>query len=321
MLPKLEMHFGDEVLRFPQNKRVNLIMCAYGANTLKENLLSCYKRRVSEVLKEQGISKYYHDVTTEEAEAQLLKDLKEFGDDFVFEYAWKEADRDIECSSYMVFYWYLSDEEDEFTGIVEWGGMGDENAMKNKNSVLRVMAVQREEEFGEMLEKAGSTAGITGKNTDAWIARETEEDRKRLFGISLIKEKYHFPMIWLHFGKQYLPIPQHTHIDYINNSGSYSLKGVIMNFYREEASAALGVSIEKAPKRQVIERDDPDMQVLEAYIGRKIYEEGPYVVLGRVIQWRASSGKEFVYPAEICYANVHKIGEIQNHEGKYRKAW
>lgn len=316
MLPKLELHFGNEVLHLPQNKRVHLIMCAHGANTLKENLLSSYKRRVKEVLEEQGVDRCSSDVTIEEAEAQLIKDLKEFGDDFVFEFAWQESDMEIQCSSYMVFWWYLSDEEDEFTGIVEWGGMGDENAMKNKNSILRVMAAQREEEFREILKKAGSTEGRNGMNTDDWIAKETKEECKKLLGISLNKEKYHFPMLRLTFGEQYLPMPQHTHIELINSNGTYSLKGVIMNFYREEASRALGVPIEKAPRRQVIERDDADMQVLEAYIGRKIYEEGPYEVLGRVMQWRYSADKELAYASEINYANVNKIGEVQHHRKK-----
>lgn len=313
MLPKLEIHFNDEVLRIPQTKRVNLIMCAHGAHTLKENLLSSYKRRVSDVLKEQGISRSHHDITSEEAEAQLLKDLKEFGDDFIFEYAWKESDMEIECSSLMVFYWYLSDDEDEFTGIVEWGGMGDENAMKNKNSILRVMEEQNEEEYKKIFEKAGNSEGKSGMNTDEWIAGETEKDRKRLFKLSLVQEKYKRPMLRLTFGKQYLPIPQHTHIDLINSNGKYALKGVIMNFYREEASKALGIPIEKAPDRQVIDMDDADMQVLAAYIGRKIYEEGPYVVLGRVMQWRYSLDEENLcsYPTEICYANVNRIGEIQ----------
>ena len=313
MLPKLEIHFGDAVLRIPQTKRVNLIMCAYGAHTLKENLLSCYKSRVRDVLKEQGIIRSYDDITNEESEARLLKDLEELGDDFIFEYAWKESDREIECSSCMVYYWYLSDEEDAFTGIVEWGGMGDENAMKNQNSVLRVMAAQREEEYARILEKARNSEGKTGMNTDKWIAKETEEDRKQLFKLSLMQEKYKHPMLRLTFGKQYLPIPQHTHIHLINANGYYALKGVIMNFYREEASEALGVPIEKAPSRQVIDMDDADMQVLAAYIGRKLYEEGPYVVLGRVMQWRYSLDKEDLchYASEICYANVNRIGEIQ----------
>ena len=46
MLPKLEVHFGDSVLHIPQNKKVNLITFAYKRDTLKEDILMCYRGKI-----------------------------------------------------------------------------------------------------------------------------------------------------------------------------------------------------------------------------------------------------------------------------------
>lgn len=119
MLPKLEVHFGEEVLHVPQNKKVNLITFAYKRETLKESIMECYRIRTLDVIEEAGTEKDYYDITFEEIEAQLVKDLKEFGDDFVFDIAWKEGDSEILGKSQMSFYEWISDEEDEFEGKVE----------------------------------------------------------------------------------------------------------------------------------------------------------------------------------------------------------
>ena len=119
MLPKLEVHFGDSVLHIPQNKKVNLITFAYKRDTLKENILACYRMRALDVIEETGEEKDYYDVTDEEAEAQLVKDLKEFGDDYVFDIAWKEGDSEILGKSQMSFDEWISDNEEKFEGKVE----------------------------------------------------------------------------------------------------------------------------------------------------------------------------------------------------------
>lgn len=119
MLPKLEVHFGEEVLHVPQNKKVNLITFAYKRDTLKESILECYRMRTSDVIEEAGIEKDYYDITLEEIEAQLVRDLKEFGDDYVFDIAWKEGDSEILGKSQMSFYEWISDEEEAFVGKIE----------------------------------------------------------------------------------------------------------------------------------------------------------------------------------------------------------
>ena len=118
-LPKLEVHFGDEVLHIPQNKKVNLITFAYGKNTLKENLLMCYRGRVADIRIAEGKCGYVNNISLEEAEAQLISDMKEFGEDFVFDVAWKEGDSEIVGKSQSSFYNWISDEEEMYEGKVE----------------------------------------------------------------------------------------------------------------------------------------------------------------------------------------------------------
>lgn len=119
MLPKIEIHFGEEILHIPQNKKVNLIEFAYKKDTLKENILMCYRGRVSDIKRAEGKDGYFGNITMEETEAQLIKDLKEFGDDYVFDIAWKEGDAEIVGASQMCFYEWISDEEEAFEGKVE----------------------------------------------------------------------------------------------------------------------------------------------------------------------------------------------------------
>lgn len=118
-LPKLEVHFGDEVLHVPQNKKVNLVMFAYKRDTLKENILMCYRGRVADIRIAEGKDGYVGNISLEESEAQLIKDLKEFGDEYVFDKAWKEGDSEIVGKSQTSFYDWISDEEEVFKGKVE----------------------------------------------------------------------------------------------------------------------------------------------------------------------------------------------------------
>lgn len=119
MLPKLELHFEKEVLRIPQNKKVNLITFAYQRDTLKKSILECYRSRVSAIKREIQESYFFKDITLKGAENQLIKDLKEYGDDFVFEKAWKAGDAEIVGCSHHSFYQWVSDEEEVFEGNVE----------------------------------------------------------------------------------------------------------------------------------------------------------------------------------------------------------
>ena len=118
-LPKLEVHFGDEVLHVPQNKKVNLIDFAYKKDTLKENILMCYRGRVADIRRAAGKDGYFGNITMEETEAQLIKDLKEFGDEYVFDIAWQGGDSRIVSDSQMSIYEWISDEEEVFEGKVE----------------------------------------------------------------------------------------------------------------------------------------------------------------------------------------------------------
>ena len=119
MLPKIEVHFGDEVLHVPQSKKVNLINFAYKKDTLKENILLCYRTRVSDIRRAEGKDGYFGNITMEETEIQLARDLKEFGDEYVFDIAWKGGDSKILSDSQMSFYDWISDEEEVFEGKVE----------------------------------------------------------------------------------------------------------------------------------------------------------------------------------------------------------
>ena len=150
-----------------------------------------------------------------------------------------------------------------------------------------------------------------GMNTEDWIAEETLYDCDKLLGLSLQQKNYSRPMVRITFGEQYIPIPQHGY--FLNLFSAHSIKGAIMNYYREEASKILNIPIKEAPKYQVIDMKDPDMQILGDYIGQKIFKEGPYVVLGRVMHRQYQQDEESLWyvSMEISFENPKRIGEIQ----------
>lgn len=119
MLPNLEIHIKDEVVRIPQNKKVNLITFSNKRPTLKESFLECYRSRVSAVKRENNEVYEFRNITIEEIEAQLIKDLKNYGEKFVFDKAWQAGDSKIVCDSQRSIYEWISDEEEAFEGIVE----------------------------------------------------------------------------------------------------------------------------------------------------------------------------------------------------------
>lgn len=85
----------------------------------KSNILICYRGRVADIRRAAGKDGYFGNITVEETEAQFIKDLKEFGDEYVFDIAWKGGDSRIVSDSQMSFYEWISDEEEEFEGKVE----------------------------------------------------------------------------------------------------------------------------------------------------------------------------------------------------------
>lgn len=118
-LPKIKLHIRGNVLEIPQNKKITLITFANQRDTLKESFLECYRSRVSEVKREKHIPYEFREITIEEIESQLIEDLKNFGDKFVFDKAWKAADSKILCDSQRSIYEWISDEEKLFEGKVE----------------------------------------------------------------------------------------------------------------------------------------------------------------------------------------------------------
>lgn len=127
MLPKLEIHFGNETLRIPQSKKVNLITFAYQRGTLKESILDCYRSRVASIKMERNEPYKFKEITLEDAERQLIKDLREYGNDFVFEKAWKISDANIVGASQHCFYDWISDEEELFEGKLESPPLNEEH--------------------------------------------------------------------------------------------------------------------------------------------------------------------------------------------------
>lgn len=117
MLPKLEVHFGDEVLHVPQTVRLNLIMFAHCKDTLKENILESYRLRTLNEKKHTGAK--YSDITLRDAESQLVSDLKEYGNDFVLEQVYKESKGTVIADTLMTPHYWLSDEEEVFDRKVE----------------------------------------------------------------------------------------------------------------------------------------------------------------------------------------------------------
>lgn len=117
MLPKLEVHFEEEVLHVPQTVKLNLVMFAHYKDTLKENILESYKHRTGAVMREHGQKPT--SITLEEAESQLLKDLKEFGDDFVLEQVYWESNCKVTYDTLSTPTDWLSDEAELFERKVE----------------------------------------------------------------------------------------------------------------------------------------------------------------------------------------------------------
>lgn len=116
MLPKLEVHFGDEVLYVPQTVKLNLVMFAYYKNTLKENILESYKHRTGVIMRENGLRPTQ--ITLEESESQLVKDLKEFGNDFVLGQVYLDCNIKVTYDTLSTPVDWLSDEEEVFEGKV-----------------------------------------------------------------------------------------------------------------------------------------------------------------------------------------------------------
>jgi len=152
-----------------------------------------------------------------------------------------------------------------------------------------------------------------GRNFDKWVEMESNKDCEMIYGLSLRSENYKGKMLRLTFGEQYLLFPPHSYAYLFEVMGKGSIKGGIMEFYRKEASEVLGRSLKEIPVYQVVDREDPDMQTLESYIGQKIYDEGPYAVLGRVMRCCYEKDEDaLVHPGELLsFANPKRIGEVQ----------
>lgn len=116
-LPKLEVHFGNEVLSVPQTVKLNLVMFAYYKDTLKENILESYKHRTGVVMRENGLRPT--EITLEESESQLVKDLKEFGNDFVLEQVYLDCNIKVTYDTLSTPVDWLGDEEEIFERKVE----------------------------------------------------------------------------------------------------------------------------------------------------------------------------------------------------------
>lgn len=98
-LPKLQIHFGDEIMYVPQTKWLNTIIYSCSGvrsdKTLKECIIENYKLRTAREMKKQGKKISYSKVKKEEAEAQIISDLKAYGSNYVYEEAWNSGYIDI----------------------------------------------------------------------------------------------------------------------------------------------------------------------------------------------------------------------------------
>lgn len=120
MLNKFEIHFGEEILYVPQIRMLGSIMFAGHGKTLKENIIEAYKDRTArEKEKRTGEELRSYDMTTEEIEEQIIKDLQEEGNDFVFEKAWLFAYIDLYGDGTYCDYNLIGMDEVEFKGVVE----------------------------------------------------------------------------------------------------------------------------------------------------------------------------------------------------------
>lgn len=118
-LPKLKIHFGSKILEVPQTKALRVITMGGKGDTLKDNIVDLYRLRVAHILKESGQDYNYDNITPEEVEAQLLKDLKEFGSDFVIKQAWDSGYTEVFGDGSYTNDSCISNEDEEYEGIVE----------------------------------------------------------------------------------------------------------------------------------------------------------------------------------------------------------
>ena len=110
-----------------------------------------------------------------------------------------------------------------------------------------------------------------GRHTKEWLDNEDKFLKNQLVAFSFKDENYKYPTIKVHFGEEYVPIPQIPMLmAAVTRGGCYTLKEGLRLSVIDEAMEMMGI------EGNVYSNND--LEKIDEAISKIIYEKGPYYV-------------------------------------------